>query len=120
MFHVFGALASFELELVRERTLAGLAAARERGRLGGRPSAPTPAKLKQARKMIREKTPLTEVAQVLGVSRATLYRRVPELADVRRQGRELAASPSEAIMTERTLSDEVVTASGQQPGPACS
>ncbi len=84
VFHVFGALASFELELVRERTLAGLAAARERGRLGGRPTALTPAKLKQARKMIREKTPLTEVAQVLGVSRATLYRRVPELADIRR------------------------------------
>ena len=83
MFHVFGALASFELELVRERTLAGLAAARERGRLGGRPSALSPAKLKQARKMIGEKTPLTEVAEVLGVSRATLYRRVPELGEGR-------------------------------------
>ncbi len=118
VFHVFGALASFERELIQERTRAGLAAARERGRLGGRPTALTPAKLKQARKMIEEKTPLTEIAQVLGVSRATLYRRVPELADVRRRGRELAASQSEAIMTERTLSDEVVTASGQQPGPA--
>jgi len=120
VFHVFGALASFERELIQERTLAGLAAARERGRRGGRPTVLSPAKLRQARKMIGEKTPVTEVAQVLGVSRATLYRRVPELADIRRQGRELAASPSEAIMTERTLSDEVVTASGQQPGPACS
>jgi len=118
VFHVFGALASFERELIQERTLAGLAAARERGRRGGRPSVLSPAKLRQARKMIGEKTPVTEVAQVLGVSRATLYRRVPELADVRRQGRELAASQSEAIMTERTLSDEVVAASGQQPGPA--
>ena len=79
VFHVFGALAGFERELVQERTLAGLAAARERGRLGGRPSALSPAKLRQARKMIGEKTPVTEVAQVLGVSRATLYRRVPEL-----------------------------------------
>ncbi len=80
VFHVFGALASFERELIQERTLAGLAAARERGRLGGRPTALSPAKLKQARKMIGEKTPVTEVAQVFGVSRATLYCRVPELA----------------------------------------
>jgi len=82
VFHVFRALASFERELI-QRTLAGLAAARERGRRGGRPTALSPAKLKQARKMIREKTPVTEVAQVLGVSRATLYRRVPELAEAR-------------------------------------
>ena len=87
VFHVFGALASFERELIQERTLAGLAAARERGRLGGRPTALSPAKLKQARKMIGEKTPVTEVAQVLGVSRATLYRRVPELGEVGRAGR---------------------------------
>ncbi len=79
VFHVFGALASFERELIQERTLAGLAAARERGRLGGRPTVLSPAKLKQARRMIGEKTAVTEVAQVLGVSRATLYRRVPEL-----------------------------------------
>jgi len=85
VFHVFGALASFERELIQERTLAGLAAARERGRLGGRPTALSPAKLKQARKMIGEKTPVTEVAQVLGVSRATLYRRVPELAETKRR-----------------------------------
>jgi len=82
VFHVFGALA-IERELIQERTLAGLAAARERGRLGGRPTALSPAKLKQARKMIGEKTPVTEVAQVLGVSRATLYRRVPELGEAR-------------------------------------
>jgi len=78
-FHVFGALASFERELIQERTLAGLAAARERGRLGGRPTVLSPAKLKQARKMPGEKTPVTEMAQVLGVSWATLYRRMPEL-----------------------------------------
>jgi len=43
----------------------------------------SPAKLKQARRMIGEKTAVTEVAQVLGVSRATLYRRVPELGVAR-------------------------------------
>ena len=53
VFHVFSALAQFELEMVRERTMAGLASARERGRLGGRPTVLTPAKLKQAQRMLR-------------------------------------------------------------------
>ncbi len=104
VFHVFGALASFERELIQERTLAGLAAARERGRLGGRPTALSPAKLKQARKMIGEKTPVTEVAQVLGVSRATLYRRVPELGEARRPvfpSSAPAQSPSSRSKRER-------------------
>jgi len=101
VFHVFGALASFERELIQERTLAGLAAARERGRLGGRPTALSPAKLKQARKMIGEKTPVTEVAQVVGVSRATLYRRVPELAEARRP-----VSSSSAPGAEPTFSEQ--------------
>jgi len=79
VFHVFGALASFELELVRERTMAGLVAARARGRLGGRPSVMSAAKLKQARRMINDKTPLTEVSQVLGVSRSTLYRHIVQV-----------------------------------------
>jgi len=79
VFHVFGALASFELELVRERTMAGLAAARARGRRGGRPSVMSAAKLKQARRMINDKTPLTEVSQVLGVSRSTLYRHMVQV-----------------------------------------
>jgi len=60
-----------------------------------------PAKLKQARKMIEERTPVTEVAQVLGVSRATLYRRVPELTDARRP-----VSPSSATGAEPTFSEQ--------------
>jgi len=76
VFHVFGALASFELELVRERTMAGLAAARARGRTGGRPSVMTPSKLKQATRMANDGLPVTEIAQVLGMSRSTLYRHI--------------------------------------------
>ena len=51
IFHVFGALAEFERELIRERTQAGLAAARARGRVGGRPTVWTPEKLRTARAM---------------------------------------------------------------------
>jgi len=76
VFHVFSALAQFELELVRERTMAGLAAARARGRTGGRPSVMTPSKLKQATRMADDGLPVTEIAQVLGLSRSTLYRHV--------------------------------------------
>jgi len=91
------------------------AAARERGRLGGRPTALTPAKLKQARKMIREKTPLTEVAQVLGVSRATLYRRVPELAGVQRRW----VTESSGTGAEATLAGQASTTTAVETGSGC-
>lgn len=76
-FHVFAALAEFERNLIRERTMAGLSAARARGRVGGR-------KLKLSEKQIREIKALlsdpaarvNEVAERYGVSRATLYKRV--------------------------------------------
>ena len=51
VFHVFGALAEFERELIRERTMAGLSAARARGRVGGRPTVWTPANLRTAHAM---------------------------------------------------------------------
>jgi len=74
VFHVFGSLAEFERDLIRERTMAGLAAARRRGRVGGRPPVMTASKTKQAERMVAAGTPLSEVADVLGVSRTTLYR----------------------------------------------
>ncbi len=54
VFHVFAALAEFERDLIRERTLAGLEAAKTRGRRGGRPAVMTPAKLRQAQRMYAE------------------------------------------------------------------
>ena len=74
VFHLFGALAEFERDLIRDRTLAGLEAARQRGRRGGRPSAMTPAKQRQAERMYADKTSVTEIAAVLWVGRATVYR----------------------------------------------
>lgn len=73
IFHIFGALADFERSLIKERTVAGLAAARERGRVGGRPAALTPAKTRQAKKMRAEGVPMSEIAEVLEVARSTLY-----------------------------------------------
>lgn len=75
IFHVFGALAEFEREIIRERTQAGLKAARARGRLGGRPKAMDKTKLKIASTLMRDQTmSIKEICKEIGVSRATLYR----------------------------------------------
>jgi len=75
VFHIFGALAEFERELIRERTHAGLAAARARGRKGGRPRKLAPRQVASARTLLGDgKHSVTEVAEMLGVSRNTLYR----------------------------------------------
>ena len=78
VFHIFGALAEFERELIRERTRAGLAAARARGRMGGRPRVLTPEWVEMARVLLADPMrPIDEVCAALHVSRATLYRYVP-------------------------------------------
>ncbi|MFC7091850.1 recombinase family protein [Halomonas salifodinae] len=73
VFHIFGALAEFEHSLIRERTLAGLAAARARGRKGGRRPVMSPADVRKAAAMLTDPSiTKTEVAQHFGVSRVTL------------------------------------------------
>lgn len=73
VFHIFGALAEFEHNLIRERTLAGLAAARARGRKGGRKPSLSPSDLQKAAAMLLDaKITKTDVAQHFGVSRVTL------------------------------------------------
>ena len=75
VFHVFGALAEFERDLVRERTQAGLSAARTRGRVGGRRPVLTGKKAEMALAMYRSRAlPVAEICQTLGVSRTSLYR----------------------------------------------
>ena len=78
IFHVFGALAEFERGLIRERTLAGLEAARARGRTGGRKPSIDAAGVQTAQAMLRStELTVTEVARRLNVSPATLYRHLP-------------------------------------------
>lgn len=78
IFHVFGALAEFERDLIRERTRAGLTAARVRGRKGGRPRAMNETQIAMARAMLADRTkPVAEICAALHVSRATLYRYLP-------------------------------------------
>jgi DNA invertase Pin-like site-specific DNA recombinase len=77
VFHVFGALAEFERDLIRERTHAGLAAARARGRLFGRPRVLSSQQVKQLQTLAKdERNTVAEIRQTLGISRATFYRYV--------------------------------------------
>lgn len=80
IFHLMGALAEFERDLIRERTNAGLAAARARGRVGGRPrKLKSNAKVALAHHLFAEKRhSIPEMCSTLGISRATLYRYVKE------------------------------------------
>jgi DNA invertase Pin-like site-specific DNA recombinase len=79
-FNIFASIAEFERGLIRERTRAGLEAARERGRVGGRPRSMTGDKIDAARKLLDSGTPPKDVARLIGVSPATLYRWVPAVA----------------------------------------
>jgi DNA invertase Pin-like site-specific DNA recombinase len=80
IFHIFGALAEFERDLIRERTTAGLLAARARGRTGGRPKVRAfqdPRKLAAARRLYAEgKTSIGTICSTFGISKSTFYRYV--------------------------------------------
>ncbi len=74
IFHIMGALAEWERDIIRLRTRAGLEAARARGRQGGRPRALTPAKVKRARELYDAKElTVTEICGLLGIKRSTFY-----------------------------------------------
>src|SRR6266487_3044519 len=76
VFHLFGALAEFERNLIKERTIAGLSAARARGRTGGRPKLKASAsQISMAKKLYADETnSIRDICRILNISRATLYR----------------------------------------------
>jgi DNA invertase Pin-like site-specific DNA recombinase len=81
VFHIFGALAEFEREVIKERTNAGLKAARARGRLGGRPKIgdKDPKKIEMAKELYAGMDmPVQEICGALHISKSTLYRYVGE------------------------------------------
>ncbi|WP_036478125.1 recombinase family protein [Nesterenkonia sp. AN1] len=87
VFGIFAALAEFERELISERTKAGLASARARGRKGGRPYKMTPAKVRLAKaSMGQPDTNVGALCKELGVTRQTLYRHVSPEGTLREAG----------------------------------
>lgn len=97
VFHVFAALAEFERNLIRERTHAGLAAARARGRKGGRKPALTPQQVREIKALLRDPSiPVASIADRYGVSRATIYKHAGADAPARHQS---GAGPSSGPAT---------------------
>lgn len=89
VFHVFAALAEFERNLIRERTRAGLVAARARGRSGGRRPKLTPQQIKEIKRLMTDPTiPVSQIAERYKVSRTTIYKVAP-----RRESEVVEAQP---------------------------
>jgi DNA invertase Pin-like site-specific DNA recombinase len=79
VFHIFGALAEFERDIIRKRTQAGLSAARDRGKCGGRPKVLTPKKLELAKKLYADSSnSIDDICSTLNISRATLFRNIKD------------------------------------------
>ncbi len=75
IFHLMGALAEFERDLIRERTLAGIVAARARGRVGGRPKRASDGKIALARQLSQDsKHSVAEICSLIGISRSPFFR----------------------------------------------
>ncbi|MGB8021819.1 MAG: recombinase family protein [Candidatus Nanopelagicales bacterium] len=81
ILRLLASLAAFERDLLAERRKAGLEAARKQGRIGGRPKALSPAAAEAATDMYREGKTVTQIADTLRVSRATIYRHVQQLVE---------------------------------------
>jgi len=98
VFGIFAALAEFERELIVERTKAGLASARARGRTGGRKPKVTPANLRLAQAaMGKPETKVSELCAELGVTRQTLYRHVTPESELRPNGTRLLGLMAESV-----------------------
>ncbi|UUZ44265.1 recombinase family protein [Janibacter limosus] len=90
VFGIFAALSEYERALISERTVAGLASARARGRKGGRPFKMTPAKVRPAAaSMGQPDTNVGDLCQELGVTRQTLYRHVSPAGELREDGKKI-------------------------------
>lgn len=80
VFHVFGSLAEFEKDLIKERTMAGLSAARSRGRMGGRPKTLNEDKRKLAVQLYHEQNiSVRKICEMMGISKPTLYKYIQEV-----------------------------------------
>lgn len=78
IFHVFGALAEFERNVIRDRTRAGLDSARARGRVGGRPIRLDPSQKATLLTLYDAQRPIVEICQTMKVSKTTMYRYIRE------------------------------------------
>jgi DNA invertase Pin-like site-specific DNA recombinase len=81
VFHIFGSIAEFERAIIRERTKAGVVAAKARGRSGGRPAKLTGERAEHARNLLAAGSSVSSVARSMGISRASLHRALERTAE---------------------------------------
>ena len=99
VFGIFAALSEFEREMIKERTLAGMASARARGRKGGRPYKMTQAKLRRAMASLGQiKTKIKPLCEELGISKQTLYRHLSPKGELREDGRKLGMAQKPPVL----------------------
>lgn len=90
VFGIFAALSEFEREMIKERTLAGMASARARGRKGGRPYKMTQAKLRLAMASLGQlETKIGPLCEELGITKQTLYKHLTPNGELREDGKKL-------------------------------
>lgn len=90
VFGIFAALSEFEREMIKERTISGMASARARGRKGGRPYKMTQAKLRLAMASLGQlETKIGPLCEELGITKQTLYRHVSPKGELREDGKKL-------------------------------
>src|SRR3546814_19510308 len=93
VFGIFATLAEFERDMIRERTMAGLAAARARGRKGGRKFALSKAQVRLAQAAMAQRAPsVSDLCKELGIERVTLYPYVGPRSEERRVGKKGVSS----------------------------
>jgi len=123
VFHVFAALAEFIRELIVEGTREGLDAARASGVRLGRPPAMTPEQVRHARDLLTHPdNTISSIARLLGVSRSTIYKYVPDLADTKPST--IKTTPDPPALTTRATKPEIrrpkparITGPDSQPSP---
>jgi DNA invertase Pin-like site-specific DNA recombinase len=104
VFHVFAALAEFTRNIIVASTNEGLAVARARGQRLGRPPAMTPDKMAYARELLAEPDrTISSIARLVGVSRSTLYKAMPELVPPQDGSTRLAARRAQLPAGQRPL-----------------
>jgi DNA invertase Pin-like site-specific DNA recombinase len=118
VFHVFAALAEFIRELIVAGTREGLAAARERGRTGGRPVVATPEIIAAARDLLPNPAhSITSIARLLGVSPGTLYNHIPDLRELRQARAARPALPAGIRPVPSVAAcDDLLSVPAQRPG----
>jgi DNA invertase Pin-like site-specific DNA recombinase len=105
IFHIFGAMAEFERNLIRERTCAGLMAARARGRVGGRPKKLNASKVELVKKLYKDrKHSIKQISEMVGISRSSIYNYIEVESPVKSKSKKVEAVVAKSKISKKKKS----------------